>query len=134
MRLLLHREFDSGEDTLGRLYYRDHYMDLRYVYTLEDTYHEKKIPGETRIPEGFYDVQARKFGRIYDMFVKSSIEIIRSFTQKWGVLEIMNVPDYEGILFHSGNITYNSAFRYVRIYPQAFQYHPHRNIFQSALQ
>lgn len=78
-------------------------MDLRYVYTLEDTYHEKKISGVTRIPEGFYDVKPRPGGRIYDAYCKSSIEDIRAFTQKYGVLEVLNVPDFNNVLIHTGN-------------------------------
>jgi hypothetical protein len=109
MKLLLHRDFDSGEDTLGRLYYRDHYQDLKYVYTLEDEYREKKVKHETRIPEGFYDVIARKGGKFYDAYSKSSIEAIRAFTQKYGVLEIMNVPGFDAVLFHSGNSDKDSS-------------------------
>ena len=103
MKLFLHREFDSGDDTLGRLYYRDQYQDLRYVYTLEDEYRKDKVKGETRIPEGFYDVRPRKFGRIYEQYIKSSVEEIRAFTQKYGVLEILDVPDFDNILIHVGN-------------------------------
>ena len=105
MKLLLHRDFDNGKDTLGRLYYRDqYYQDLKYVYTLEDEYRKDKVKGETRIPgDRFSDVIARKGGKIYEAFSKSSIEEIRSFTQKYGVLEIMAVPNFENILFHVGN-------------------------------
>ena len=103
MKLLLHREFDNGDDTAGRLYYRDNYQDLKYVHTLEDGYRKVKIKKETRIPEGFYEVRPRKGGRIYDAYVKSSIETIRAFTQKYGVLEIMDVPDFDNVLIHTGN-------------------------------
>ena len=105
MKILIHRAFDNGKDTIGKLFYRDQfYQDLKYVYTLELAHHEKKIKGETRIPgDRFYEVIPRKGGHIYEAYCKSSIEAIRAFTQKYGVLEIMNVPDYENVLIHTGN-------------------------------
>jgi len=109
MKLLLHRIHDNGDDTLGIMYYRDHYADLKYVYTLEDEYRKEKVKGETRIPEGFYDVIARKGGRFYDAYSKSSVEDIRAFTQKYGVLEIMNVPNFDAVLFHTGNTDKDSS-------------------------
>jgi hypothetical protein len=103
MELLLNRLYDNGNDTIGILYYRDQFKNIRYAYTLEDEYRDIKVKGETRIPAGSYSVMARKGGRIYDAFSKSSVESIRNFTQKYGVLEIMNVPDFSAVLFHTGN-------------------------------
>lgn len=104
MKLLLPRYYDNKNDTLGLLYFRNHLSDIKYVYTLEDEFRDIKKTGETRIPAGFYDVVPRKGGRVYEALLKSKIEIIRSFTDKYGVLEIMNVLNFSSILFHPGNI------------------------------
>jgi len=109
MKLLLHRYYDSGDDTLGILYYRDKNKDVRFIYTVEDEYREIKVHGETRIPQGFYNLKLRKFGKFYDRYCKSSIEIIRAFTQKWGVLEIENVQGFGDILIHTGNSERDSS-------------------------
>jgi len=103
MKLLLHRQFGSENDTLGRLYYRDHNQNVKYVYTLEDEYREKKVPGETRIAEGFYDLGVKRAGKFYDMYAKSSVKEIVDFTKKYGVMEILNVSNFEAILIHTGN-------------------------------
>ena len=109
MKLFLHRLFDNGDDTIGILYYRDYYADLKYVYVIEDEYRKEKVKDETRIPQGFYEVIARKGGQFYDAYSKSSIEEIRKFTQKYGVLEIINVPGFDNILLHTGNSDKDSS-------------------------
>jgi len=103
MKLLGLRLHDNGNDSIGILYYHDHFKDVKYEYMLEDEYRDKKIRGETRIPEGFYDIKLRKYGKFYDKYCKSSIEAIRSFTQKWGVMEIAGVRNFDDILIHCGN-------------------------------
>jgi hypothetical protein len=82
MELKLKR-FDSGtNDTLGVLL-----MDGKFTgFTLEDEYREVKIPDETRIPAGTYDIKytySPKFGKL--------------------MLEVMNVPKFSGIRIHAGN-------------------------------
>jgi Family of unknown function (DUF5675) len=62
---------------------------------IEDGYNAVKIKGSTRIPEGRYQLIQRRHGRIYE-----------KMKSRWGhtwVVEVTNVPDYEGIIFHTGN-------------------------------
>lgn len=103
MKLLLIREFDSGTDTIGKLYWKDRRGEVKYVYTMEDEYRTVKVPGDTRVPDGFYDIGFRKEGRIYNNYSKSSIERIRYFTQTYGVPHVLNVKGFKYILIHIGN-------------------------------
>lgn len=103
MTFTLIRLFDNGVDTIGMLSFRDSNNETVYVWTLEDTYREKKIAGQTRIPAGTYKISLKKSGRIYDAYIKHNNVKIRQFTEKYGVLEFENVPGYEGVLIHIGN-------------------------------
>lgn len=55
-------------------------------YTLEDVEREEKIPGETCIPRGRYQIK-------------------RTFSQRFGYTtpELLDVPNFTGIRFHPGN-------------------------------
>jgi len=70
---------------------------------LEDTFREQKIKGQTRIPDGTYDIGFRKEGRFYDAYIKSKDEYIKEFVKRYGVPHLQNVPNFEYILIHSGN-------------------------------
>jgi hypothetical protein len=62
---------------------------------IEDAYHPKKIFGKTRIPNGRYQLKKRYEGRIFE-------KMKQRFGFSW-VVEICNVPNYQGILVHPGN-------------------------------
>jgi len=56
-------------------------------FTLEDAYHLQKIPNETRIPAGRYELE-----KMYSNHFRMDIPFLK------------NVPDYEGVIFgHVGN-------------------------------
>lgn len=97
--LNLLRFSDDGETTVGLLYIDDRF----YCYTLEDTYHKVKVPGETRIPAGNYRINFRKQ-------VTPLTEKYRSRYPEWFTfhLEIENVPNFTGIYIHSGG-TFNDT-------------------------
>jgi hypothetical protein len=84
---------DDGSTTLGLLYDDKTY----FSFTLEDTYRKEKIPGETRIPAGTYEIKFReepsesqaKYRKQYDWFT-------------WH-LELQNVPDFRYVYIHIGN-------------------------------
>lgn len=66
-----------------------------FCFTLEDGYNEVKIPGETRIPGGRYEVVKRTVGEFFE-----------KYKQKFGhrySLQVKDVPGFENILIHIGN-------------------------------
>lgn len=86
MEILLKRRWFNDKATIGEMF-----LDgdvFRQCYTLEDYVRKdgEKVPGKTAIPEGRYEVvlnYSNRFKRIMP--------------------RLMNVPNFEGILIHSGN-------------------------------
>lgn len=93
MKIKVERFFDNGHETLGRLYVNGQFR----CFTLEDTFRAKKVKHETRIPAGTYEVRLRKFGGFHSQYSG------RFPTIHKGMLELVNVPGYDGILIHIGN-------------------------------
>lgn len=87
------RYTDDGETTIGLLY-----IDKKfYCYTLEDAFHAQKIPGQTRIPAGSYQLGLRKE-------ITPLTEKYRERYPEWFTfhLELLNVPNFTSIYIHSG--------------------------------
>ena len=92
MELTLKRFSGSDEATLGLLF-----TEFRFFcYTLEDQFNEPKIPGETRIPAGRYQIKLRdeggmtkRYGDRYDFHE--------------GMLHLQDVPGFSWIYLHVGN-------------------------------
>lgn len=74
-----------------------------FCFGLEDEYREYKIPAETRIPQGMYDVRARSFGGHHDRYARAYPD----FHQ--GMLQVMDVPGFTDILIHKGNTDEDTA-------------------------
>ena len=92
MKLTLVRFSTGIDDTLGLLF-----LDGKFFcYTLEDEKRTVKKYGETRIPNGIYDLQLRKFGSWHDRNKN-----IFGFND--GTIELLNVPNFKDILIHWGN-------------------------------
>tara|TARA_B100000073_G_scaffold100938_1_gene80389 strand:- start:1657 stop:2103 length:447 start_codon:yes stop_codon:yes gene_type:complete len=85
--------FSSGEnDTLGALY-----RDKEFVcFTLEDEQRAVKVAGETRIPNGKYDLAIREHGGFHARYQNK-------FDFHRGMIEVMDVPNFTDILIHIGN-------------------------------
>jgi len=64
-------------------------------FVLEDAYRDKKVWGETRIPDGIYQVAARKEGKFYEKY--------RRLYGHEFVPHLLDVPEFEYILIHMGN-------------------------------
>ena len=79
MELLLRRRPSSAHATLGHLF-------VRACYTLEDVVRPAKIPGETAIPAGRYQVVITPSAR---------------FRRPLPLL--LDVPGFDGIRIHPGN-------------------------------
>lgn len=88
------RYFDDGETTLGILFLENTF----FCYTLEDTFHEIKIKGNTRIPAGTYKLN---FNRAETALTKKYRETRSPWFEYH--LEIKNVPDFSGIYIHCGS-------------------------------
>ena len=66
-------------------------------WTLEDEPREEKIPGETCIPAGRYELELRTHGRLFERYSKA---------YPWhapGMLELKSVPGFTDVLIHAGN-------------------------------
>lgn len=96
--ITLLRYVDDGDTTLGLLFYDGKF----FCYTLEDTFRETKIAGQTRIPKGTY-----RLG-----FNKSLTSLTQQYRNKYPWFEyhlhLKNVPGYEGIYMHVGNYHQNT--------------------------
>ena len=101
MRLELYRYSSEKDSTLGILMLVDDETDKKdfLCFTLEDEKREVKVYGETRIPEGTYQIKYRKEGGYNNKYTKRFPNIHR------GMLHITDVPNFEYILIHCGNDT-----------------------------
>ena len=91
--------FSSQKDsTNGILFLVDDSDTKKFLcYTLEDEKRDDKISGETRIPNGMYEIKLRKEGGFHKGYSERFPSIHR------GMLHITNVPNFEWILIHCGN-------------------------------
>lgn len=87
------RYSDDGETSIGLLEINQKF----YCYTLEDTFHEEKIKGETRIPAGTYFIE----------FKKEATELTLKYRDRYPEwftfhLQLQNVPGFDSIYIHNG--------------------------------
>lgn len=91
--LSLLRFSDEGETTIGLLSINDQF----YCYTLEDTYHEEKIAGETRIPAGSYPISFKKEETALTLKYRERYPEWFTFH-----LQLQNVQGFDSIYIHNG--------------------------------
>jgi hypothetical protein len=94
----------SGKDsTSGMLFEINNGKRTFLAYTLEDEQRDKKVYGETRIPNGTYKLGLRKEGGYHAKYSKrfSDFHI--------GMLHVLDVPGFEYILIHCGNTDEHTA-------------------------
>ena len=97
MELIVLR-FSSQEDSTSGILFEKTDIKLRFLcYTLEDEARVLKVKGETRVPEGTYEIKLRKEGGFHERYTKK----YRSFHR--GMLHVTDVPNFEYILIHTGN-------------------------------
>lgn len=78
------------------------FMDNKtFCFSIEDGYREQKVPGETRIPGGRYQVVRRTTGKIFEQYKKQ-------FKHEFS-LEIKDVPGFTDVLIHIGNTRQDTA-------------------------
>ncbi len=93
MKLKVER-FSTGKlDTISHFFIDD----KPYGFILEDTFHKVKIFGETRVPEGVYQVKLRNEGD------KNEKYKLRFGDFHKGMLWITNIPNFEYVYIHIGN-------------------------------
>lgn len=93
MELNLPRFSGGDEATLGLLFTNNKF----FCYTLEDQFNEPKVPGETRIPPGRYQIKLRNEGGMNKRYGKR-------FNFHRGMLWLQDVPNFTFVYIHTGNI------------------------------
>ena len=104
MDLLVLRFSSQKDSTNGLLFQKTESFGLQFLcYTLEDEFRALKVRGETRIPAGIYDIQFRKEGGFHNKYSKRFTDIHK------GMLQVMDVPNFDYILLHCGNTDEHSS-------------------------
>tara|TARA_R100001440_G_scaffold59352_3_gene79137 strand:+ start:2252 stop:2731 length:480 start_codon:yes stop_codon:yes gene_type:complete len=104
MDLLVLRFSSQKDSTNGLLFQKTESFGLQFLcYTLEDEQRALKVKGETRIPAGIYDIQFRKEGGFHNKYSKRFSNIHK------GMLQVMDVPNFDYILLHCGNTDEHSS-------------------------
>ncbi len=88
-----------GNDATNGLLFIDEVFEC---FTLEDQYQDKKVYGETCIPEGTYPVKFRTEGGFHNRYSAK-------YDFHKGMLEILEIPNFKWVLFHLGNTDENTA-------------------------
>jgi len=98
MELQLLRYSDNQESTLGIML-----ADSKFeCYTLEDEFRNVKVAGETRIPEGEYEI---KFREVMSPMTEKYRQLYPWF--EWHI-EIVGVPGFQFVYIHVGNTAEDS--------------------------
>jgi len=93
MELLLERLTSDADATVGALF-----ADGRFqCFTLEDEHRLEKVPAETRIPAGTYEIRLRAAGGMHPKYAA------RYGSMHRGMLHLQDVPGFEWIYIHTGN-------------------------------
>ncbi len=100
MYIQLVRLKDNGESTIGTLSVNGEFE----CFTIEDTFREIKIPGETRIPPGTYDIKLRTEGGLDKKYESRYGSSFHS-----GMLWLQDVPGFEWVYIHVGNRSTDSS-------------------------
>jgi len=91
VNLTLQRFHDTGDSTLGLLSLNSEF----FCFTLEDQHQAAKVPKETRIPAGTYDIKLRTEGGMHEKYKK--------YPFHQGMLWLQKVPGFEWVYIHVGN-------------------------------
>ena len=96
--------FSSQKDSTSGLLFNVVNNKLNFLcYTLEDEKRDEKIAGETRIPEGEYEIRFRKEGGFHSKYTERFSDIHQ------GMLEVQDVPNFKYVLLHCGNTDEHTA-------------------------
>lgn len=96
--------FSSQADSTSGLLFENTDMGKKFLcYTLEDERRALKVRGETRIPAGVYNIGLRREGGFHGKYSKRFAGIHK------GMLHILDVPNFEYVLIHTGNTDEHTA-------------------------
>ena len=96
--------FSSQEDSTSGLLFEEGDMGIKFLcYTLEDERRALKVKGETRVPAGTYKIDLRTEGGFHSRYDRKypGVHI--------GMLHVLDVPNFEYILIHTGNTDEHTA-------------------------
>lgn len=99
MNVLVDRVASNHDVTISRVYINNRF----FCHGLEDEYRARKIPGETRISAGCYALGVRNEGGFHQRYQTLFPGEHR------GMIEILNVPDFQWVLVHVGNYERDTA-------------------------
>mgnify|MGYP003668683732 CR=1 FL=1 len=89
--------FSSQVDSTSGLLFEETSLGEKFLcYTLEDERRAFKVKGETRVPAGTYKIDLRTEGGFHSRYDRKypGVHI--------GMLHIIDVPNFEYILIHTG--------------------------------
>ena len=98
MKITVKRITSDSDSTVSIIDIDGHFQ----CFGLEDEYRVNKVVNETRIPAGTYKVGVRDVGGFHSRY-KSRYQ----FHQ--GMLQVLDVPNFEYILIHTGNSEKDTA-------------------------
>ncbi len=99
MDILVDRAVSNHDVTISRVYIDGKF----FCHGLEDEYRARKVPGETRIPAGCYNLGIRDEGGFHNRYSVLFPDLHR------GMVEICSVPDFQYVLIHVGNFDRDTA-------------------------
>jgi hypothetical protein len=91
-KINLKRYNNNNKGTSGIIF-----VDKEYFFTFENPKRKKKIPKDTRIPAGFYEIKFRK------VLSKKTKDYRKKYKWFEWHLELQNVPGYKYVYLHIGN-------------------------------
>ena len=96
--------FSSQTDSTSGLLFEENDLGNQFICsTLEDEQRALKVKGETRVPAGVYNIELRKEGGFHDKYSRKYPGLHR------GMLHVIDVPNFEYILIHTGNTDEHTA-------------------------
>jgi hypothetical protein len=93
MDIILQRQQQTDKCTFGKFI-----VGVRSWQSLEDIHRDVKIPGETRIPAGRYELKLRTQNSKMNNDYKRRFPGIHK-----GMIEICGIPNYGNVYIHIGN-------------------------------
>ena len=103
MELIVFRFSSQADSTSGILFEKGDLGMSFLCYTLEDERRALKVKGETRVPAGTYCLELRKEGGFHERYKKKYPGLHK------GMIQVMDVPNFEYILIHQGNTDEHTA-------------------------